>query len=102
IVDGADNSATVTFTGDIAHLNAALYGVTYRPDANFQGSDALTITINDGGHSGGAAQAASASIAITVDQTDAPVLDPAATPTFSVFENTLTGSEVSISSFVGL
>ena len=33
-------------------MNAALDGLTYRPPAGFEGRAHLTITCNDGGHTG--------------------------------------------------
>jgi Ca2+-binding RTX toxin-like protein len=52
---GANGTATLTFTGTEAELNAALAGLTYAPTANYNGPDRLTVTINDNGHSGSGA-----------------------------------------------
>ena len=38
---------TVTFTGTLAEINAALNGLSYAPDDNFNGRDTLRITAND-------------------------------------------------------
>src|SRR5262249_18743445 len=43
---------TMTFTGTIANINAALAGMAYKPFQNYNGSDSLTITTNDNGHTG--------------------------------------------------
>ena len=45
--------ATMTFTGTMAGINAALAGLTYAPTADYNGSDTLTITTNDQGNTGG-------------------------------------------------
>jgi len=47
-----DGSNDVVLTGDLAHLVAALNGLTYQGSSNFNGSDTLTITTNDNGHTG--------------------------------------------------
>jgi hypothetical protein len=44
--------ATMTFTGTIANINAALNGMTFTPTAGFSGSASLTITSNDQGNTG--------------------------------------------------
>src|SRR5262249_59935923 len=36
----------------VAEINAALAGLNYHPDANFHGTDQLSITINDLGNTG--------------------------------------------------
>jgi len=46
------NDATMTFTGTQAAVNAALNGLVYTPNADFNGSDTLTITTNDNGNTG--------------------------------------------------
>jgi hypothetical protein len=43
---------SMTFTGTISAVNAALNGLTVTPPANFNGSGSLTITTNDQGASG--------------------------------------------------
>jgi hypothetical protein len=45
---GADGSASVTFSGTIADLNAALDGLTYQGTQDYNGSETLHIAINDG------------------------------------------------------
>jgi CSLREA domain-containing protein len=44
--------ATMTFTGSIANINAAMNGMTYTPTAGFSGSSSLTITTSDQGNTG--------------------------------------------------
>ena len=44
IVDGADGSNNVTFNGSESDINAALEGMTYTPDANFNGAVSLSMT----------------------------------------------------------
>jgi hypothetical protein len=49
--DGADDS-TVTIEGTLASLNAALDGMAFVPDADFNGAASLTLLIDDLGNSG--------------------------------------------------
>ncbi len=66
-VSGGSGSSSITFTGQISDINAALAGLTYVPTANYLGSDSLSITTNDLGHSGaGGAQSDADTIAMTV------------------------------------
>ena len=44
--------ATMTFTGTQAAVNAALNGLVYTPNTDFNGSDTLTVTTNDNGNTG--------------------------------------------------
>ena len=46
----------MTFSGTLAAINAALDGATYHPGLHYQGTDEITIDVDDNGHSGGAAQ----------------------------------------------
>ncbi|WP_119681277.1 putative Ig domain-containing protein [Indioceanicola profundi] len=52
--DAGDGVAdgTVTVTGTLANLQALLASVTYRGNANFTGTDSITITTNDNGNTG--------------------------------------------------
>ena len=68
--------ATMTFSGTVAAINTALNGLIYRGNLNFNGSDTLSITTNDGGNtgSGGALQDVD-SVTINVTAVnDAPVV----------------------------
>lgn len=44
--------ATMTFSGDLASINAALNGLTIIPPPNYIGPSTLSITTNDGGNTG--------------------------------------------------
>jgi hypothetical protein len=72
--DGTADS-TMTFSGTVAAINAALNGLGYKGNLNFNGSDALNITTNDNGNTGsGGAQSDADSITINVSAVnDAPV-----------------------------
>lgn len=71
--DGTSD-ATMTFTGTLTDINAALNGLVYAPTGNFNGDDTLTIVSNDQGNTGGAAQSDTDTVAITVTAVnDAPV-----------------------------
>jgi len=75
--DGTADS-TMTFTGTISAINAALGGLEYKPTSNFYGVATLTVTTNDQGQSGGSSEGLTDTdtVAITVTSVnDAPVLD---------------------------
>ena len=80
--DGTADS-TMTFTGSLTNVNAALNGLSYAPALNFNGSATLTITSNDQGNFGlGGALQDTDTVAITVTAVnDAPVItDVSASP----------------------
>ncbi|MBE9179966.1 DUF4347 domain-containing protein [Oculatella sp. LEGE 06141] len=70
------NNKVMTFKGTLANLNAALDGLTYRGNLNFNGNDTLTVTTNDLGNFGsGGAKADTDTINITVNPVnDIPVI----------------------------
>ncbi len=60
--------ATMTFTGTLASINAALAGMSYAPAANYSGADALAITLSDQGNTGtGGALGDSATVNLNVN-----------------------------------
>ncbi len=73
--DGSGD-ATVTFSGTIAEINAALNGLELAPTPGFSGDGSLTITTNDLGNTGnGGAQQDVDTIQIeVVDVNDAPTV----------------------------
>ena len=66
----------LSFTGTQAAITQAIEtGVSYTPALNFTGSDQLTVTVNDQGHTGtGGAQTTTATVGITVSTDQPPVL----------------------------
>jgi acyl dehydratase len=72
---GANGTATMTFTGTISSINAALNGMSYTPTLNFNGAASLTITTNDLGNFGtGGPLTDTDSVTINVNPVnDAPV-----------------------------
>jgi hypothetical protein len=65
--DGADD-ATMTFTGTIAGVNAALNGLTFKPPAGFSGGANLQIVTDDQGRNGsGGAKSDTDSVTIMVN-----------------------------------
>jgi len=73
---GDGNADTyMTFTGAIADVNAALDGLTFTPDANYNGSTSINISTDDLGNTGGGALGDYDTVNITVSPVnDAPVL----------------------------
>ena len=49
---GANGTASVTVAGTVAHLNAALDGLTFLPSLHFSGSASLSVTSDDLDYSG--------------------------------------------------
>ena len=72
--DGLGN-VTMTFTGSVAAINAALNGLEFLPDLNFSGAASIAVAVSDLGQSGaGGTLTAAGSIAIAVTAAnDAPV-----------------------------
>lgn len=70
-----DDKATMTFTGTIANINAALDGMKYKPSGAYNGNDTLTITTDDLGNTGsGGAQSVTDTVLINIGAVDdAPV-----------------------------
>ena len=78
LTGGADGSASLTFTGTLVSINAALNGLAFAPGANFNGAAVLSIVTDDLGNSGaGGAMSDTDSVAITVVAVnDAPTTSP--------------------------
>ncbi len=67
ITDGANGSGTVTLTGTIANINAALNGMSYTANPGYTGPDALHVHTDDLGHCGdGGALTADSTVNINV------------------------------------
>ena len=47
-----NNSSVVLLSGSVASLNHALQGLTYRPNANYNGPDSLSVIVGDNGNTG--------------------------------------------------
>ena len=72
--DGTEDPA-MTFRGTLTQVNNALNGLTYTPNANFNGADTLTITSNDLGNTSGSALSDTDAVTITVASVnDAPTI----------------------------
>jgi hypothetical protein len=86
---GADGTATMTFTGSIVDINAALTGMTFTPDLAFEGAAGVQITTNDLGNTGAVPtpQVTTNPVAISVINTP-PTLTA---QTLSVSENSQAG-----------
>jgi hypothetical protein len=70
VTSGANGSASLTVTGSVANLNAALNGLVYEPAANYIGTDSLAVSIKDASDS----LSASASVNINVSGITAPAI----------------------------
>ena len=68
-----NNAASITLTGTIANINAALNGLTYHGNLNFNGPDSLSIVTHDNGNTGGGDLTDTDSVTINVTAVnDAP------------------------------
>jgi hypothetical protein len=78
---GNNVSSSMTVTGTLANLNAALNGLVYAPRLNYSGSDSLQISLGDSiDHNSGAG-----SVALTINAVPSPVVT--APPAASLKEN---------------
>jgi hypothetical protein len=66
-----DNTSSLTYTGTIAALNAALAGLVYTPPSNVSGmsADSITLTTNDLGNTGSPATPKTSTDTITINIT---------------------------------
>ena len=73
-----NTTGTIVATGTVSNINTALNGLVYTPNANYYGSDNITLTTSDNGNvgSGGAMTTAPSSIAITINQVNVPNIQP--------------------------
>jgi hypothetical protein len=76
---GANGSASMTFSATVGDANSALATLAYQPGANFNGTDSVSLSVDDLGNSGsGAAGTAGDTADITVSAVnDDPVLNAA-------------------------
>ena len=100
-----NNTSVVILSGTIADLNLALEGTLYTPTGNYNGSDQLTIRIDDNGNSGNSFNPLSQSetVAITVTAVnDAPTVTGGTVATLAaVNEDTANPSGDTISNLFG-
>ncbi|EIC29887.1 beta strand repeat-containing protein [Methylomicrobium album] len=103
--DGTDD-ATMTFTGNLTAINAALDGLSFQPAPDATEHVTLTLTSDDQGATG-AGGALSATDTVTIDiipVNDAPVVTmPGATPAYAgsavVLDGTATVSDIDSANF---
>jgi hypothetical protein len=76
-----NNAASITLSGTVANINAALDGLTYTGDLDFHGNDTLVVGTNDNGNTGaGGPKTDSDNVSITVnDVADTPSVTNATT-----------------------
>ena len=91
-------------SGTVEALNAALQWIEYIPTANFNGDDALFLTVDDKGNNGsGGTQIVDQNVIITINPwNDGPTVTAPTTPQFINEDSTLTfntsnGNSVSVS-----
>ncbi|HXY36056.1 MAG TPA: hypothetical protein VEI07_17600, partial [Planctomycetaceae bacterium] len=60
---GSNGSSSMTVTGTLTNLNAALNGLVYAPNAGYSGNDSLQMSLNDAGDN----LTGSAAVSITVN-----------------------------------
>jgi hypothetical protein len=79
ITAGSNGSASMTVSGTVINLNAALNGVTYRPTSGYSGTDTLAITITDSGDN----KSASANVSLSIVGLAPPTITAPATATLA-------------------
>ena len=89
LVGDGTSDVSMTFTGTLAAINMALATVTYVPNTSYNGSDSVSVLVNDLGQQGtGGANTDTDSIAITVNTVnEAPVQTGTAPSAISVMED---------------
>ncbi len=80
--DGAGDP-TLVFTGSLSDLNAALSSLTYRPDLDYHGSDAIAVVVDDLGNTGAGGPLSDCG---SVDLTITPVNDAPTSKGFAIVE----------------
>jgi len=100
---GADGSSAMTVTGVVADINAALNGMSFKPNLDYVGPATIQLTTDDQGNSGsGPAGVVSSSVTITVTAVnDAPVLTPIAPLLTSITEDDVANGGQTIVTIVG-
>ena len=92
ISGGAAGSTSVTLSGDVSAIQSLLRTLVYTPDANFNGTDTLSVAMDDQGDLGHAAQTNTTEFTITVNPVnDAPEITSdggGSTATVTIDENT--------------
>ena len=84
---------TMTFTGTLANLNAALNGLVFTPNVNFTGQATVTITVNDQGNTGaGGSLSVTRDITITVNPPSQGELADEAFASLGAGDSSLSGS----------
>jgi hypothetical protein len=100
--------ATMTFTGNVTDIKAALNGLQFSPTANYFGSASIQITTNDNGNSGGAAQSDTDTVLITVNAVnDNPTATGGRTITYTennaatIIDNTIVLNDIDNNNLAG-
>lgn len=73
-------NATMTFSGSLSDINAALQGLSFRPTTGYNGAAQLQISTDDLGNTGGPARTDTDTLALIVDPIN-PVITGVSTPT---------------------
>ena len=74
---GGNGTANVSISGPRTRVNATLGTLVYTPNANRNGTDTITVTVDDQGNIGGGNLTATDTIVVTVTAVnDAPVANP--------------------------
>ena len=74
------DEASITVTGNLIDINAALNGLKFTPMSGYTGSAAVQVLVDDQGNSGGAALNADKTLGITVSATPTTPVTPVTPP----------------------
>ncbi|MCX9158578.1 Ig-like domain-containing protein, partial [Niveibacterium sp. 24ML] len=99
ITQSGNGTGTVTLTGTVAAINAALLGTSFTPNSNYNGAAQVTVTTNDAGNTGtGGAKSDADTVMVTItpvnDAPDARNDAPSTTLTEDSGSYTLTGNAI--------
>ncbi|MGE4292628.1 MAG: cadherin-like domain-containing protein [Desulfovibrio sp.] len=99
--DGSDG--TLTITGTLTNVNAALAALQYKGNTDYNGTDSIQVTVNDLANEGaGGAKSTSGTFNVTVNAAnDAPVLDNSTSPVITVAEDATTNNGSTVSDLFG-
>ncbi|MBP2300815.1 DUF4347 domain-containing protein [Azospirillum picis] len=85
VASGANDSSSMTISGTLADVNAALASLTFKTGLGSNGDETITVTVDDGGHSGSGGNQSSGAklITVTLTQNDIPVVTVPPAQTFT-------------------
>ncbi len=92
VTGGANGTDSVTIKGTFNNVNAALNGLVYTPDTNYNGPDQLSVTTNDLGNIGAGSPLVDIStVDLTIEEANTPPAFTGLLPTEITIEEDVVG-----------